>query len=256
MKKRSIIVLFIFLIINIFLVSVSGQTNQAFSWYCKRNTSHLQPEIDAEMRFIEDYNSFYVDRKYKDSQEKAVYLTFDAGYENGNVSKTLDILKNEKVQGNFFILENLLLKHPDLVNRMVDDGHLVGNHTANHKNICKLSFDELKEEIEILELNFKEKTGREMPKFFRPPEGRFSLESLGNIEKLGYKTVFWSFAYADWDNNNQMPPDKAFEKVMSNIHNGAIILLHPTSETNVKILPLIISELKSQGYEFKTLENL
>lgn len=237
-------------------VSTFALANDKFSWYCKRNTEHLQPEIDAEMRFIEEYNGYYVDKSALNSQEKVIYLTFDAGYENGNIQKILDILKEENVCGSFFILENLLNKNPDLVMKMVENGNLVCNHTASHKDISRLSFDELKNELETMEKLFREKTGRELAKYFRPPEGRFSRESIKNISDLGYKTIFWSFAYADWDNNNQMPYDKAFDKVMSNIHNGAILLLHPTSATNVAILPKIIHQLKSEGYSFKTIDNL
>lgn len=256
MSKLSNLLLLFLAFCFIFSVSILGLAGDSFSWYCKRNTEHLQPEIDAEMRFIEDHGGYYVDRKYADSDEKVIYLTFDAGYENGNVEQILNILKNENVHGSFFVLENLIKKNGELICRMVEEGHLVCNHTATHKDISNLSCDELKNELETLERQFKEKTGREMPKYFRPPEGRFSIDSIKNLEALGYKTVFWSFAYADWDNNNQMSYEKAIEKVMSNIHNGAIILLHPTSETNVKILPEVIRQLKAQGYSFKTVDKL
>lgn len=243
------------LVVSLLTLPISAQTN-SFSWYCKRNLDHKQPTVDSEMRFVEDFDGYYVDRRYENSDEKVIYLTFDAGYENGNVAKILDILKEEKAVGSFFILETLLIKNLELVRRMADEGNLVCNHTSTHKDVSKLSFDDLKNELEGLEKLYKEKTGRELTKYFRPPEGRFSKESMENLQKLGYTTVFWSFAYADWDNNNQMPPDKALEKVMSNIHNGGIMLLHPTSSTNVQILPEIIKQLKAQGYHFKTLDNL
>ena len=246
----------VFLIICFFSLSISAESNGEFSWYCKRNTQHLQPEIDSEMRFIEEYNGHYVDKEVTKRGEKVIYLTFDLGYENGNVGKIVDILAEEKVQGSFFILENVLLKNTDLIKRMVDKGHLVCNHTASHRDTSKMTFDEFKNELESMENLFKEKIGREMPKYFRPPEGRFSRDSMRYAFELGYKTVFWSFAYADWDNNNQMSYEKAMQKVMSNTHNGAIMLFHPTSETNVKILRDVIKELKSQGYSFKTLESL
>lgn len=256
MKNKVKFLLCLALCLVLLILNVSAEQSTSFSWYCKRNKDHLQPTCDVEMDFIHKYNGCYIDKRYKDCNEKVVYLTFDAGYENGNVSKTLDILKNENVQGSFFILEDLLLRHADLVVRMESEGNLVCNHTATHKDISKLSCEELKSELQRLEVLYKNATGKEMPKYFRPPEGRFSLESMKNLCELGYKTVFWSFAYADWDNNNQMSPDKAIEKVMSNIHNGAIILLHPTSKTNVIILPEIIKRLKEEGYSFKTLDNL
>ena len=251
--KLILCVLSLTLVLN---VSTFALANDNFSWYCKRNTEHLQPEIDAEMRFIEEYDGYYVDKSVSDSHEKVIYLTFYAGYENGNIQKILEILQAENVTGSFFILENLLNKNPELVKKMVDNGNLVCNHTASHKDISKLSYDELKNELETMEKLFKEKTGREMAKYFRPPEGRFSETSMKNLSDLGYKTIFWSFAYADWDDNNQMSYDKALDKVMSNIHNGAIILLHPTSATNVAILPEIIHRLKSEGYSFKTVDKL
>ncbi len=256
MNKMLKFVLCILLTFGFWTLATSAESSGTFSWYCKRNTEHRQPEIDSEMRFIEDYNGYYVDKKCVENNEKVVYLTFDVGYENGNVEKIMDILRDEKINGSFFILENVLLKNTDLVKRMVNEGDLVCNHTANHNDISEMSLEELKIELETMEKLFKEKIGREMPKYFRPPEGKFSLDSMKYASELGYKTVFWSFAYADWDNNNQMSYEKAMEKVMSNTHNGAIMLFHPTSETNVKILPNVIKALKKQGYRFKTLEHL
>ena len=139
---------------------------------------------------------------------------------------------------------------------MVENGNLVCNHTAKHPDVTKLSFEEMKDELETMEKLYLEKIGREMPKYFRPPEGKFSQESMANVQKLGYKTIFWSFAYADWDNNAQMSYEKALEKIMSNTHNGAIMLFHPTSSTNVKVLPEVIRQLKEQGYSFKTVDML
>ena len=254
MKKYIKSVCLICSLVMLFYLNTSALDKQSYSWYCKRNTTHEQPQIDAEMQFIEDLGGFYVDKSSKN--EKTVYLTFDAGYENGNVEKILDILKAEKINGSFFVLENLLLKEPELIKRMVNEGNLVCNHTATHKDISKLSFNELKSELTRVESLFNEITERELPKYFRPPEGRFSRESLQNLQKLGYKTVLWSFAYADWDNNSQMSYEKAIKKVMDNIHNGEIMLLHPTSSTNVKILPEVIQKLKSEGYTFKTVDKL
>jgi peptidoglycan-N-acetylmuramic acid deacetylase len=235
-------------------LNVFGEEGRNYSWYYKRNSEHKQPVADSEMLFIEDHDAYYVDKAHSD--EKIVYLTFDVGYENGNVEKTLDILKNNNITANFFVLEHFIKKSPQLVSRMANEGHLVGNHTANHKDTSVLSYNELKTELETIERLYLNETGRELAKFFRPPEGRFSKQSLINASKLGYKTVFWSFAYADWDNNNQMSEEKAKEKILSNIHNGAIILLHPTSKTNAAILDDVIKELQSQGFSFKTLDYL
>lgn len=210
------------------------------------------------MTFIENYGGYYVDKKHGDEcEEKVIYLTFDAGYENGNVERILNVLKEENVKAAFFVLENVILKNGDLIKRMVNDGHLVCNHTSKHLDVTKCkTVNEFRVELEKLEKDFKECTGLNMPKYFRPPEGKFSENSMKFASQLGYKTIFWSFAYADWDNASQMSATKAKEKIMSNIHNGEIMLLHPTSKTNADILGDVIREIKSQGYRFGTLDEL
>ena len=210
------------------------------------------------MTFIENYNGYYVDKVHgDDSEEKVIYLTFDAGYENGNVERILNVLKTENVKAAFFVLENLIQKNGSLIKRMVDEGHLVCNHTSKHLDVTKCNtVDEFREELEYLESEFKELTGMDMPKYFRPPEGKFSETSMRFASELGYKTVFWSFAYADWDNSSQMSASAAKQKILSNIHNGEIMLLHPTSKTNADILGEVISELRTQGFRFGTLDEL
>jgi peptidoglycan-N-acetylmuramic acid deacetylase len=210
------------------------------------------------MSFIEEYNGYYIDRRYSDKDhEKVIYLTFDAGYENGNIAIILDTLREENVKGSFFILKNLMDKNPELVLRMEKEGHLVCNHTSTHVDITKLpDIDALKAELSALEAQYAALTGKPMAKYFRPPEGKFDRKSMQMLNELGYKTVFWSFAYADWDNNAQMSEDNAKSKILENIHNGEIMLLHPTSSTNAKILKDVIVELKSQGYTFALLDQL
>lgn len=251
--KKTLVIFILFLL---FVMQISAESTQTYNWYCIRNKNNEQPELDANIKFIEEYDGYYVDRSCKNSDEKVIYLTFDFGYENGNVEKIVDIMKNENVVGSFFILDNVIYKNINLINKISDNGNLVCNHTAKHRDITKLSIEELKNELEVLETLYKEKTGREMTKYFRPPEGKFSKQNLIDLQSLGYKTIFWSFAYADWDNNKQMSPDKAKEKILSNIHNGAILLLHPTSSTNAEILGDIIKTLKADGFTFKTLDEL
>ena len=169
----------------------------------------------------------------------------------------LDILKEENVKGNFFILSNLICKNKDLVQRMIDDNHVVANHTSKHKDITKFEkIEEFKEELEKIENLYEKEFGCKMEKFFRPPEGKFDEQSLKWAKELGYKTVFWSFAYEDWDNSNQMNKQTAMRKIIDNIHNGEVMLLHPTSDTNVSILKELIIELKSQGFKFGDLKTL
>ena len=231
---------------------------ESFSWYCVRNKEHKQPRADANMSFIEDYGGYYVDKKHGDGvADKVIYLTFDAGYENGNVEKIVDVLGAEGVPAAFFVLDNLITKNKALVMRMIEEGHLVCNHTSKHLDVTKCkTLDEFKTELESLEDIYREVTGCEMPKYFRPPEGKFSEQSMKFASELGYKTIFWSFAYADWDNGNQPSASVAKEKILSNVHNGEIMLLHPTSATNAAILADIIHELKAQGYRFGSLDEL
>ena len=237
-------------------VKASGST--PMGWYCVRAQNHEQPRLDPPMAYIESYDGYYIDHRHTDplAEDKVVYLTFDAGYENGNVAKILDTLKAEAVPGAFFILGNLPESEPRLVRRMAEEGHLVCNHTFTHKDMTGSHAPQLEQELCRLETACRDLCGVEVAKFFRPPEGKFDRAMLTEAQRLGYKTIFWSFAYADWDNSNQPHPEAAIQKILGNAHNGAVILLHPTSATNAAILGQVISELKSQGYRFGTLYEL
>ncbi len=188
--------------------------------------------------------------------EKVIYLTFDAGYSTENVEKILDVLKEEQVSAAFFILPAIYKYTPQVAARMADEGHLVCNHTLTHANVAKLSAEETERELLSLEAEYENYTGNKMAKYFRPPEGIFSETTLSVCEKLGYKCVFWSFAYADWDNNAQKDVQWAKEKILSTAHNGEVMLLHPNSKTNATILKDVIRQLKSEGYTFETLDRL
>lgn len=231
--------------------------NIGAGWYVKRNKEGKQPVLDPAYSYIEKYDAFYLDRRHGDDcTEKVLYLTFDAGYENGNIEKILDVLKEEEAIGAFFILKNLILRNPDLVRRMRDEGHLVCNHTMSHRDMSLATEEVFLSELGGLERLYSEKIGGEMAKLYRPPEGRFSEENLRIAQKNGYKTVFWSFAYADWDNKNQPAPTAAKQRILENTHNGAILLLHPTSATNAAILGDLIREWKRMGYRFGSLSEL
>ncbi len=237
-------------------VSVHAAPKQ-HNWYCKAS-GNKQPVCDAQLSVIEQYHGYYVDKNHGDaSEEKVTYLTFDAGYENGNIAKILDTLEAENVPAAFFVLGHLIEQNTDLVIRMGEEGHLVCNHTAKHKNMAKIADkDAFASELDALETLYREKTGKEMAKYYRPPEGSFTEENLKFADELGYKTVFWSLAYADWDNKNQPSAADAMEKLTSRMHNGAVILLHPTSSTNAQILGDFIRRLKEDGYRFGTLDEL
>lgn len=244
-------------IVALCAVFFSANADNAQGWYVKRNAEHKQPSLDSPLQYISKYNAYYVDTKKADSEDKVIYLTFDAGYENGNVEKIVDTLIKENVPAAFFLLDNIIIKNTDLVNKMADNNCLVCNHTLKHKDMTKITDkNEFANELASLESVYKEKTGKEMAKYYRPPEGKFNEQSLKFASELGYKTIFWSFAYADWDNSNQPSEEYAKKKILDNTHNGAVILLHPTSETNAKILPDLIQEWKNQGYRFGTLDEL
>ena len=255
MKK---IISAIFALVILINSALSTYASESQSWYCVRNKEHKQPTADSNMQYIEEYNGFYVDKSHGDNcSDKVVYLTFDAGYENGNVERILDTLKEKEVIGAFFILGNLITKNTDLVKRMANEGHTVANHTNKHPDMTKkTSIQEFEKELKDLERIYTEYTGKEMSKFFRPPEGRFNRSTMEYANALGYRTVFWSFAYADWDNSKQMSTVDAKKKILDNIHNGAVILLHPTSKTNADVLGDVIDELRSKGYRFGTLDEL
>lgn len=235
---------------------IRASADTARSWYTTR-CGNKQPPLPADAGNLSEYNAYYLNTSLSDDGDRRViYLTFDAGYENGNVERILDILKSENVPGAFFVLDNIILKNTELVKRMGDEGHLVCNHTKNHKDMTKCSYEEMKKNLTDLEKIYEEKTGREMSKYFRFPEGRYDEKSMKCASELGYATIFWSFAYADWDNENQPNEDKAIKKILRNTHNGEVVLLHPTSETNVRILPALIKEWRRMGYTFGTLDEL
>jgi len=255
--KKIISFLSVVLVLVLFF-NVSAFASPALSWYCVRNLDHKQPKLDANMSFITEYNGYYVDPGHGDScEDKVVYLTFDAGYENGNVAKILDILKEKEAPGAFFILGNLIKRNPDLIKRMAAEGHIVANHTTHHKDVTQYAtMSDFQKDVETLEDLYKQTTGFAMAKYFRPPEGKFSEQSMRFAKDLGYTTVFWSIAYADWDNAHQPTEAHAMSKILDHMHNGAIILLHPTSATNTRILGRLIDELRTQGYRFGAITEL
>jgi peptidoglycan-N-acetylmuramic acid deacetylase len=225
----------------------------AYNWYCKRAKGGARPEAEPGMSFISEHGGAYIG---KNPDEKVIYLTFDAGYENGNISRILDVLAKHGAHGAFFVLENLVLRNTDLVKRMAAEGHLVCNHTARHKDMTKMTEEDFRAELTRLENVLREKAGVECAKFYRPPEGRFNEKNLDTALSMGYKTVFWSLAYADWDNEKQPEPEKSKQLLLTNTHNGAVILLHPTSKTNADILDALLTEWEKEGYRFGTLSEL
>lgn len=230
--------------------TVLGDTSVQ-NWYCKKVTDHQRPDCPYDEAMLRENDAYYLG-----PDEKVLYLTFDAGYSNENVESICRTLQKHEVTGTFFVLKHFVEANPQLVKTLRDNGNLIGNHTLSHPNVAKLSSEQLKEEILGMEECYRQVTGKEMAKLFRPPEGSFNEASLKTTKELGYKTVFWSVAYADWDNNKQPSQEEAMEKLLSRVHNGAVILLHPTSRTNAAILDQLLTRLKGQGYRFGSLEEL
>lgn len=252
---KRIFLLFLCVILTIYApVMKVGADGQTYHWYCVHVKDHAIPKIAPEMAFIEEYDGFYIGKS--DDTDKVIYLTFDAGYENGNVAKILDVLQKEDVKAAFFILGNLITHDTELVSRMASEGHTVCNHTVRHKDMSQFDETAFLEELHALESLYEERIGEKMASFYRPPEGNFSLENMKCAKENGYKTVFWSFAYPDWDNQKQMSAERAKGIVLDNLHNGEIMLLHPTSATNAEILGDVIKEAKAAGYRFGTLDEL
>ena len=213
-----------------------------------------QPSGNVSAQELMQYNAWYVGQK----DEKVIYLTFDAGYEvPGCTEKILDALKKHKVSATFFLVGNYLETQPELVKRMVEEGHTVGNHTYHHPDMGSISdWASFAKELTALEDKYREVTGQEMVKFYRPPQGKYSRENLQMAKEMGYQTFFWSLAYVDWYTEDQPTKEEAFEKLLGRIHPGAIVLLHSTSTTNAEILDELLTRWEEMGYRFESLQEL
>ena len=223
------------------------------SWGLSFRQEGTAPIGNAGVDQLKRYDAVYIG----DTTQKVLYLTFDAGYENGCTAKILDTLKKHDVKAAFFLVGNFIEKNADLVRRMGEEGHIVGNHTMHHYDMSKLSDKAaFAKELQDLEALYKEVTGQEMPRFYRPPQGIYSEENLKMAQELGYKTVFWSLAYVDWNNDAQPTKEQAFAKLLPRTHDGAVVLLHSTSKTNAEILDELLAKWKEMGYAFESLDIL
>lgn len=251
MKKIGLFLISAALFLSCFSVHAEEKEHH---FYIKRAEDHLPPSTDPAYLSAFGNDGFYLDSIAAEKGEKVLYLTFDAGYENGNIAKILDVLKEEKVTGAFFVLSHLIKSQPELLLRMKEEGHLVCNHTAHHKNMAKMDESTFCEELLALESLYMEQTGNELAKFYRPPEGTFSVSNLAWARKLGYKTVFWSLMYKDWNDDVVPEREKAIEILKKNTHPGAIVLLHPTTARNADILREMIEYWRAEGYTFGSLD--
>ncbi len=214
------------------------------------------PVGNADAAYLRQFDAYYVGETSTESG-KVLYLTFDAGFENGNTAPILDALKKHKAPATFFLVKNYLDTAPELVKRMVAEGHTVGNHTATHPDMSKLH-DRAAFEAELTGLSqaYRELIGAEMPKLYRPPQGKFSESNLQMAKEMGYRTFFWSLAYVDWYVDRQPTREQALEKLTTRVHPGAIVLLHSTSATNAQVLDELLTKWESMGYRFAPLSEL
>ena len=240
-------------VIALVIAQFTGETVETGAWGLSFQQEGQPPSGPASAKQLEKYDGVYVG----DTSRKVLYLTFDAGYENGCTEQILDVLKKHNVPAAFFLVGNYMERNADLVRRMVEDGHIVGNHTMHHPDMSKLSDKAaFSKELTDLENLFREVTGKELPKYYRPPQGIYSQENLQMAKELGYKTVFWSLAYVDWKNDAQPTKQEAFDKLLPRMHNGAVVLLHSTSATNAEILDELLTQWESSGYRFAPISEL
>lgn len=237
--------------INNELISLENLSNEKLGWYFNPNNEHKPPTASNKVD-LSKYNAYYLGN----TDNKVIYLTFDEGYENGYSEKILDVLKEKDVKAAFFVTKSYIKSNQELIKRMVNEGHVVGNHSVRHLSFPDLSNEEIESELVETAQYFKEVTGVDMPMVFRPPMGEYSERTLAVTSNLGYKTIFWSFAYKDWLTDQQPGKQVAYDTVMKRYHNGAIMLLHAVSKSNTEALGDIIDSLRNEGYVFDSLENL
>lgn len=223
------------------------------NWGLSFPTEGQSPVGNATVEELAQYNAYYLG----DTSQKVIYLTFDCGYENGYTASILDTLKKHNAPAAFFVVGNMIESAPDLIRRMVAEGHIVGNHTYHHPDMSSISEQSaFQKELESLEALFQETTGQTMSKYYRPPQGKYNVENLRQAKALGYKTILWSLAYVDWYVDDQPTPEQAYSKLLPRIHDGAIVLLHSTSRTNVEILDELLTKWEEMGFSFASLDQL
>ena len=223
------------------------------NWGLSFQTDGEPPIANASMEELAKFNAYYA----QNTTEKVLYLTFDAGFENGNTPIILDALKKHSAPATFFVVGTYIESNPDLIKRMEKEGHIVGNHTYHHPDMTKLSsLSAFEKELKDVENAYTNVTGKEMTKFYRPPQGKYNENNLQMAKELGYHTFFWSLAYVDWQENNQPTKEEAFDRLLTRVHPGAIVLLHSTSKTNGEILDELLTKWEEMGYQFKSLDSI
>lgn len=223
------------------------------SWGLSFQEEGKRPVGNASVEELAQYDSYFAEN----TEEKVLYLTFDCGYENGNMPVILDALKKHHVPATFFVVGNFIKDNPELIKRMIQEGHIVGNHTLTHPDMSSISsVESFQKELSGVEKLYENLTHTPMTKFYRPPRGIYSRENLSMAKDLGYKTFFWSLAYVDWYEDKQPTKEEAFNKLLRRIHPGAIVLLHSTSKTNAEIMDELLTKWEEMGYTFRSLTEL
>jgi len=246
--KKKLVSLACFLI-AICTVTTVYATN---SWGLHFKDDGERPTGNATAEYLAQFDAYFIG-----ADEKVLYMTFDAGYENDFTPGILDVLKKHEVPAAFFLVGTYIKANPELSKRIVDEGHIIANHTMNHPDMSKIASKKaFAKELAKVENEYKKVIGSDMPKFYRPPSGTYCENNLKHAKELGYKTIFWSAAYKDWENNNQPSREEAFKKLLPRTHPGAIILLHNTSKTNAEILDELLTKQKEMGYRFESLYHL
>lgn len=255
MGKRDWAIFFLAIaltVLGVVRVFVEGSIETG-AWGLSFRQEGSAPIGPAGVDQLRQYDAAYLG----DTRQKRLYLTFDAGYENGCTEPILEALAKHNVKAAFFVVGNYIEQNPELVRRMLREGHIVGNHTYHHYDMSKLSDEAaFNQELTSLETLYRETTGEDLPRYYRPPQGIYSEKNLEMAQKLGYRTVFWSLAYVDWYQDNQPTDEQAFSKLLPRIHPGAVVLLHSTSQTNARILDTLLSKWEEMGYSFGTLDEL
>ena len=263
MKTKRIRILLLFLIAFLF-GNLAAYIQTSFSpktiptaaegnWGLSFQQDGEPPVANASFEELKKYNAYYAE----DTSKKKLYLTFDAGFENGNTPAILDALKKHDVKATFFVVGTYIKDNPDLIKRIHEEGHLIGNHTYHHPDMSQIATKEsFHKELKDVETEYKNVVGEEMTKFYRPPQGKYNESNLQMAKDLGYHTFFWSLAYVDWYENDQPSKEEAFQKLLGRIHPGAIVLLHSTSKTNADILDELLTKWEEMGYKFSSLETL
>lgn len=255
MKRFAI---FSLVLVLLFVVPVSNSTAASadgpYHFGFKKSKNGQLPSIDEEgfKESLQKHGAIFLG----DTTKKELYLTFDNGYENGYTVKILDILKEKKVPAIFFVTGHYIKDQPELLKRMVNEGHLIGNHSWSHPDVTRITNERMKEELDKVKQEVANVTGQKEMPFLRTPRGIFSERTLAYSKQLGYTNVFWSIAYKDWNPKDQKGWNYAYEKVMGQLHPGAVILLHSVSKDNAEAIGKIIDDARQKGYEFKRLDQL